>query len=69
MAVPVKIFSSFLNHTNEKMTKEEVAASLERMVDDPDDWYGEASSHLSLFADGKVNRDKRIFSTGCAGRF
>ena len=23
------------------MTKEDVAASLERMEDDPDDWYGE----------------------------
>jgi hypothetical protein len=31
-------FSGFCSINHDKMTKEEVEASLERMQDDPDDW-------------------------------
>jgi hypothetical protein len=38
-------FPNPLNHPNDTMTKEEVEASLERMGDDPDDWYGKGPQH------------------------
>jgi hypothetical protein len=49
---PVPNFLSINHHhqsshhpVHNAMTKEEVAASLERMEDDPDDWYGECALH------------------------
>jgi hypothetical protein len=53
------------------MSKEEAVAQAQDEEDEPDEWYivVELPNQDQSSTDTTADRDKRIFSTGCAGEF
>lgn len=47
-----------------------MAAQVQDEDDEPDEWYScRIANQDPSFTDATADRDKRIFSTGCAGEF
>jgi hypothetical protein len=68
----ISLLSELPNRPNPTMSKSEnnpKAATAVDQDDEPDEWYG-FSFRASLFPTlSDFCRDKRIFSTGCAGKW